>query len=236
MQRYLIQKLSNWEEKFLIYITGDTHADFRRFENKVIKKIKKDDYLIICGDFGFIWDDSKKENSILKKIGNFKFKTLFVDGTHENFDLLEKYEKESFCEGTARHICGNLYQLLRGQVYNIDKRNIFTFGGGESKDKDLKINMNNWWAEEMPKLSEMKTAVENLNKVNRTVDFIVSHEPPGKLKTIIDCSDAEVNTLNRFFDDVTKEVKFKHWFFGSTHLNKEFTIKYISVFDDIIKI
>lgn len=39
----------------MIYITGDTHSDFSRFteENFPIQsEMTKDDYIIICGDFG----------------------------------------------------------------------------------------------------------------------------------------------------------------------------------------
>lgn len=220
----------------MIYITGDIHADFTRFESRAIKRLKKDDHLIICGDFGFIWKGSQEEQKILKKIGNFKFKTLFVDGTHENFDLLNRHKIEPFCGGEARNICGNLYQLLRGQVYNIEDKRLFTFGGGESPDKELKMNMNNWWAEELPNISEMESAVRNLNKVNRKVDYIVTHEPPGKVKYLIESKDTSINALNKFFDDVTREVHFEHWFFGSMHVNKEFTNKYIAVFDDIVRL
>ena len=43
----------------MIYITGDTHADFSRFSTKNFpeqKEMTKDDYVIICGDFGGIWN------------------------------------------------------------------------------------------------------------------------------------------------------------------------------------
>lgn len=39
----------------MIHITGDTHADFSRFliEKFLIQtEMTKDDYVIICGDFG----------------------------------------------------------------------------------------------------------------------------------------------------------------------------------------
>ena len=42
----------------MIYITGDCHADFSKFliENFPIQnEMSKDDYVIICGDFGGIW-------------------------------------------------------------------------------------------------------------------------------------------------------------------------------------
>ena len=47
----------------MIYITGDTHADFSRFliENFPIQnEITKDDYVIICGDFGGVWAFEKE--------------------------------------------------------------------------------------------------------------------------------------------------------------------------------
>lgn len=39
----------------MIYITGDTHADFSRFEDAefpIQSNMTKNDYVIICGDFG----------------------------------------------------------------------------------------------------------------------------------------------------------------------------------------
>ena len=218
----------------MICVTGDMHGDIFRFNTKQLKKLKKDDNLIICGDFGFIWDGNASEKNFLKKIGDFKFNTLFVDGTHENFDLLDKYETVDFKEGRARHISGNLYHLIRGQVYKIDEKTIFAFGGGESPDKEIRKPSNKWWTTELPSISEMKIGVNNLCKYNRKVDYIITHEPPGKLKNLIYGNDFNINILNRFLDDVSKEVSFKAWYFGSTHINKKFTQKYISVFDEIL--
>lgn len=42
----------------MIYITGDTHSNFRRFESdkfSIKNKMTKNDYIIICGDFGGVW-------------------------------------------------------------------------------------------------------------------------------------------------------------------------------------
>ena len=48
----------------MIYITGDCHADFTRFSTDAFpeqKDMTKDDFVIICGDFGGIWADSRSE-------------------------------------------------------------------------------------------------------------------------------------------------------------------------------
>ena len=38
----------------MIFVTGDTHGDFLRFEGECFpeqKQMTKDDYVIICGDY-----------------------------------------------------------------------------------------------------------------------------------------------------------------------------------------
>lgn len=45
----------------MIYITGDTHGDFLRFSMNAFPEqaeMTKEDIVIICGDFGGVWDYS----------------------------------------------------------------------------------------------------------------------------------------------------------------------------------
>ena len=79
----------------MIYATGDTHGDYSRFKDPQIKKLGRGDTLIVCGDFGFFWDGSKKEEQVLKKLRSKDFTIAFVDGCHENFDILEKFPEST---------------------------------------------------------------------------------------------------------------------------------------------
>lgn len=45
----------------MIYLTGDTHGDLERFKDRALKRLRREDTLIVCGDFGFLWDDSPAE-------------------------------------------------------------------------------------------------------------------------------------------------------------------------------
>ena len=90
----------------MIYVTGDIHADLDRFKGKEAKKLKKGDTLIVCGDFGFVWDGSKKEQQVLKWIGKRPYQVLFIEGTHDNLSLLDTYPLVDFCGGRARQISG----------------------------------------------------------------------------------------------------------------------------------
>ena len=43
----------------MIYITGDIHGDPTRFSKEAFpeqSKMTKEDYVIVCGDFGLVWD------------------------------------------------------------------------------------------------------------------------------------------------------------------------------------
>ncbi|MFR6682955.1 MAG: metallophosphoesterase [Dorea formicigenerans] len=92
----------------MIYITGDCHRNFERFNTRNFpeqKEMTKDDYVIICGDFGGVWNkdgESKMETSVLDWLDGKAFTTLFVDGNHENFDRLYAYPVEKKIRQTAR--------------------------------------------------------------------------------------------------------------------------------------
>ena len=48
-----------------IFITGDTHGNFKRFENTIFYEqtgLTKRDCMIICGDFGGVWDEGTEDN------------------------------------------------------------------------------------------------------------------------------------------------------------------------------
>ena len=108
-------------------LNGSTLAFFR---NKM--KCKKDDYVIICGDFGVVWnkdEESKMETIILDWLECKSFTTLFVSGNHENFDRLMDYPVEEWHGGKIQRIRPSVIHLMRGQVYELEGKKIFTFGG-----------------------------------------------------------------------------------------------------------
>ncbi|MEG1244464.1 MAG: metallophosphoesterase, partial [Oscillospiraceae bacterium] len=166
----------------MVYITGDTHGDMERFLSPPAKALKKGDTLIICGDFGFIWDDSKRERKILNQLGKKKYNICFLDGTHENFDLLNEYEISEWNGGKVQHITGSVYHLMRGQIYEIEGLKIFTMGGGESPDIDMRFDNDAWSRNEIPTQVELLNGANNIEQAGCKVDVIVTHEPPSKIK------------------------------------------------------
>ncbi len=220
----------------MIYITGDTHGDFSRFKDSTTRKIKKGDTLIVCGDFGFIWNGSRAEKQILKKIGELRYTVAFIDGCHENFKLLEEYPELQWNGGTARSISGKLVHLKRGQVYNIEGKKIFTFGGGHSQDIDIRRETDTWFEQEQPTEADVEEGVKNLLANEGKVDYIVTHEPPQSLKKCLDIDMLHRLETDTFFEQIIDQCSFEKWFFGKCHMNKIIPQKFYALFDNVIRL
>lgn len=122
-----------------IYITGDCHANFHKFNSDCFpeqKDLTQDDFVIVCGDFGGVWYDSPEERYWLDWLSEKNFTTLYVCGNHENFDRLysDEFEVVDFHGGKAHKIRDNIYHLMRGYVFDICGKKIFAFGGANSHD------------------------------------------------------------------------------------------------------
>ncbi len=218
----------------MIYVTGDTHGDLSRFKDPALKKLARNDILIICGDFGFIWDGSRHEKSVLKKLAEKPYTIAFIDGCHENFDILEQYPISEWCGGKAHIIGKNLIHLMRGQVYDIEDKRIFTFGGGHSQDFDFRRNTSNWWEREQPTHEEIIEAIRNLDEVSNEVDYVITHEPPASLKDCLGVDVFQRLEVHAFFEDIIKVCKYKKWFFGKCHIDKNIPIKFYAMFNSVI--
>ena len=221
----------------MIYVTGDMHGEMRRFRAPELRRLKKGDTLIICGDFGFLWDGGRQEEKDLRKIGELKYSVLFLDGTHENFDLLDRYQAEDWNGGKAQHITGGLYHLMRGQVYTIGGAKFFTFGGGESPDKQIRMEAKRWWPREMPSLEEMREGADNLRANDFQVDYVFTHVPPPKAELGRGGMQAEsCNQLEAYLGQVMKQTNYKKWFFGSQHVDRKITYKNYAVFSGVVPV
>ncbi len=221
----------------MILITGDTHGDIERFKRKELKRLRKNDALIICGDFGFLWNGSKAEKKILKKLGKKRYSVLFVEGVHENFSQLNKYDTEYWCGGLTRHISGNLRQLMRGQVFEICNKRVFAFGGGRSDDNDPTgdpAEAELRWRQELPTDEELSEGMANLERCGFKVDYIVSYEPPARISEFLQLGTTDRSHVNTYLEQVREKTEFSRWFFGRHHINKLIPPKFYALFDGIV--
>lgn len=160
-----------------IYVTGDTHGadsfgahsvdgfiprlNTKNFPDQ--KNMTKDDIVIICGDFGGVWDtnpiESSTERYALNWLDKKPFTTVFVPGNHENYDrltgihdprlidswiyknispaarekLITGYPQTSWNGGMVRQIRPSVFMAESG-IFTIQGRTCLFIGGAASHD------------------------------------------------------------------------------------------------------
>ena len=228
----------------MIFITGDTHGevDIRKFNSRKFseqRNLTKSDFIIITGDFGLLWDGSNEYNYWLKWLSEKNFTTLFIDGNHENFEMLNSYPVITWNGGKAHQITDSVIHLMRGQIFLIDGYKFFTFGGAKSSDKEFRKEGVSWWKEEMPNQEEYAEGFRNLEVNKWKVDFIVTHTCPVKIqKVLLEKSDKNLETteLNQYLSEIDSKTNYKHWYFGHNHLDEDLTDKHTILYNKIIRI
>lgn len=201
------------------------HGELSRFKDKALKKLKKGDFLIICGDFGFIWDNSDKEKKALKKISKKKFTTLFIDGINENHPLLESYPETDFADGKAYKISENIYRLKNGEVYLLGGKKFLTIGGGEADENLFKESPEYIFSE-----SDAKNLEEKLKEHSNTFDYIITHDAPTSIKQFLEIEESSFGNISDILEGVFKSTSYSRWFFGKYHLDKPISYKLYAVY------
>lgn len=218
----------------MIYVTGDIHGELERFKEKPLRKLTKKDTLVVLGDFGFLWTGSKQEQKKLRWLQKRRYQLLFVDGCHENFDLLSQYPLVEYAGGMARHLGGNLYYIQRGSVLNIEDKRLLCFGGAESWDKEDRDEGVNWWRQELPTSQELEGCVKNLDACGWQVDYILTHDAPLRILEFAQWMQGQPNWLHTFFNQIMDKAQYKKWLFGRYHKDRSLGNKTQAVFCDLI--
>lgn len=233
-----------------VYVTGDCHGDWWKLHDEALgsqNKLTKEDFVIVCGDFG-IWHDTEgHESESLNRLAKQPFTILFVDGNHENFDRLygDEFEVVDFHGGKAHKIRDNVYHLMRGYIFELCGKKFFAFGGASSHDIDdgildpdsfetwddfsetanawsragkmFRIKGYSWWERELPTEEEMEFGRQTLDKNGNEVDFIISHCCPQQIASLFSRGFYKSDKLTQYFDEIMTNNKFTKWYFGHYH-------------------
>jgi len=211
----------------VIYVTGDTHGDAGRWEEHIHPVLSDGDIIIVCGDFGVgFWDDGE---GFYDRVAARDYTVLFIDGNHENFDKLDSYPVETRFGGRVHVIRHNIIHLMRGEVYDICGQRVFTFGGGYSLDRYMRVENYGWWRRELPDESERLHARESLERAGGEVDCIITHTAPSdavqylaqKFRPLIRSDVFQEMGLTGFLYSISQEIRYKRWYFGHFHVDCE---------------
>lgn len=215
-----------------LHLFADTHGTVRY---EMIKDyvnqntLDKSDAIVVLGDFGLVWGEPMNKD-LLDFYNNLSCEVLFVDGNHENFDLLQKFPKEYRYGSEVTKISENVYHLLRGNIYTIGMKKIFTFGGAYSIKQDTDSSPVYVWKQELPSKDEYHNALSNLEKDNFNVDYVFTHQGP---RFILDKIKYKYSKNEHVFLDflnmIVDRTSFEKWYFGHVHQDIDYE-KYKSLY------
>lgn len=246
----------------MIFITGDTHCGFQRFSTKYFpqqKELGRDDFMIVCGDFGGVWSGRAEENYWLDWLEKKPFTTLFVDGNHENFDMLGALPEPEWHGGRVHRVREHVLHLMRGQVFEFGGLTCFTMGGASSHDirdgildpaspdfeKEYRLKRRtgqvfrvkgvSWWPEELPSDDDYQEATANLDRAGWCVNCILTHCAPTSIARKID-PHYQPDRLTDFLESVRQRCQFSQWFFGHYHDNRAIDDRFVLQWEQISKL
>lgn len=246
-----------------VFVTGDTHHDFKRLQDRALAGLTRypdeGDFLIIAGDFGGIWDGSQDDEETLDWLNSRPFTVLWVDGNHENYDLIAKYPVESWHGGMVQFIRPRVIHLMRGCVYQFEGRRFFVMGGASSHDVQdgilepddpdferrfralyrrramFRVNHVSWWQEELPSEEEYERARRSLADCGNDVDYIITHCAPSSIQELLVGSGSS-DELTDFLEEVRISTDFRYWLFGHHHGNCMIDGKYGLLYENIVQL
>jgi len=233
-----------------VFVTGDIHGNPQlNLSSKDFpegKDLTKQDVVIILGDFGILWHKfrTKEEDYFLKWLDDKPWTTLFIDGNHENFDILNTLPQKYIFGSPVGIVGHSIFHLKRGFVYRINKRNILALGGAHSHDRIYRKWGESMWKDEEITDDDIERATQSLEKVAFEVDYIMSHCAPFEYAKYaipkefagsfsMDPSEERLSILKN-----TNDIKFKKWFFGHYHNNIDdpFMNQWTCLYDKVMEL
>lgn len=233
-----------------VFITGDKHGDLYKLTSFIDRfGLTNDDAIIVLGDMGLFWRKDKKETKQFLDYyaqNDYMTNIYFIDGNHDNFDLINKLEYEA---NSRFKNCGNPYihYIPRGTTFSMMingiSRRFLACGGADSIDKFLRYPHLSWWEDE--KITQADIDKTLAVAANRHIDYVLSHCCPISIfkkyapwlitLTGIDQSGVD-HTSEEMLEQIMDNIDFDKWYFGHYHIDKKLDNKFTCVFNDFIRL
>lgn len=216
-----------------IFVVGDIHGNPNIVSSgnwPEAKELTEDDVVIFLGDFGLYWSDppDKEEKYWLNWLSTKRYTVAFLDGNHENFNLINALPVSEKWGGKVQidhRFGGDIIRLKRGEVYEINGQKILTIGGALSIDKHLRTEGHSWWSGEQHSPEDESNTLDNLDAVSWKVDHILTHTcPDDVIYAFLDNPNSEKfrDPVSRFLQFIDNRLEYKLWSFGHFHNDRVF--------------
>lgn len=222
------------------FITGDIHGDVTRLILFIQRmKLNSGDKICILGDAGIFWRNDKKDTDyIIKYWDEYSngVELYFIDGNHENFNLLNSLPVD---ENNMGIVSDKIHYLRRGCVYEINGKRILSCGGADSVDWHRRTEGLNWWKEETISQADIDRVPAG------HYDYVFTHCCPRSIFEnnkvyLITLANIDQDVVNHCSEDMLEKlmnkITFDHFYFGHYHVDRILNDKFRCLFNDFVEI
>ena len=225
----------------MIYLVSDTHGRCEKLYNLANEvELKKNDYIIVLGDFGFYVKNDEWENHLLNSLNRLGCTLLFLDGNNDNQPLLDKLPTETKFRGKVGKLRDNIYYLKRGEVFTLNNKTFFVMGGGRSSGIAKGKVSADTKPRELPSRGEMINALNNLMHHRWKVDYVITHSAPEntvhQLCKEFNMKPYPTESCIAFLQSLANKVVYGRWLCGHHHIDKEMDSNIRIIFNDVYRI
>lgn len=177
----------------IVNLIGDIHADFNTYKKIIDNSL----YSIQLGDFGF--------SNTWSKLNQFNVNPQYhkvLPGNHDDYSWIE-YNK-------PLHNLGNFGTIT------LNNTNFYYVRGGNSIDKNQRIQGKDWWTQEIMSYSQMNECVNDYKL--KSPDIVLSHSNPHSvIQYFLKKTNYLRDPLSQLLDFLIESHKPKLWIFGHLH-------------------
>lgn len=205
------------------YVVGDVHGNVS-FASAVMRAAAADGvhHIFQVGDFG-VWDHQPDGKYFLDKVNeNAEKRDVYwwvTLGNHENYDSIERYQKEGETDGNLIKLRDRITVLgNKSAMIEVDGLRVASCGGAYSIDKAYRTEGSSWWRQE-------KTTYGDVERLRQMVDahgqphILLTHDSPSSLPIWNDMykQDWESKGNREMMDEVWKFTRPGLWIHGHYH-------------------
>ena len=225
-----------------IFVTGDIHLDvdikklsFKNWPSS--RELDKEDTLIICGDAGLTWNDSNEVKYWCNWLEDRPYTVISARGNHENYDLLYKIPLTEWHGAKVRRVRPHVMYIENGEIFTINNQTFFCMGGATSVDKAYRKEGKSWWPQEIASYQEMEYGINNLERYDFDIDYILAHCAPNHIVDILYPYENQHDAMTSYLEHVCQRTHFNKFFCGHYHIDRCYDDqKFNILYQDILEI
>ena len=173
------------------------------------------------------------------------------------------YPRKEWHGGHVREIRPSVLMLEHGDIFDLNGRSCFAFGGAKShdtkdgildpssypdeesfkKDYDIKrfgsirVKGLSWWEDEIPSQVKMDYGRKNIRDYmseHDKIDIVFTHAAPSSDMFFLGYHDPDPVSL--YLESLRDEMKYKVWFYGHLHDNRRVFDNHYLLYEQIVQI